>query len=186
MNGKLYIISAPSGAGKTTIINQILKKLPNLKFSISFTTRKKRINEVDGVDYYFIEKNKFEKMINQNELLEWAKVHNNYYGTPKKYIYDNINKGFNVLLDIDVQGADQVRKIHKDGIFIFIAPPTMEELEKRLKARKTENSNTLAERLKNAKQEMEYKDKYDYVVINDIIENAVSEIIKIICKTQSL
>lgn len=182
MKGKLFIISAPSGAGKTTIINEILKKIPELKFSVSYTTRPKRPNETEGIDYYYTTTDKFEKMIENNELLEWAKVHNNYYGTPKKNIFDNINSGYNVLLDIDVQGADQVREQHHNGIFIFISPPSLEDLEKRLKSRKTENENTIAERLKNSRKEMTYKDKYDYIVINDVIENAVKAVLDIISK----
>lgn len=178
--GKLIVISAPSGAGKSTICKELLKKFDNLFFSVSVTTREKRINEIEGKDYYFISEPEFKKMIQNDELLEWAMVHHHYYGTPKKFIIDKINSCKNVLLDIDVQGAEQVRKKFPDAIFIFIIPPSMEELENRLRNRKTETEEVIQERLKNARKELEYKNKYDYVIINSDINKAVQEIIDII------
>ncbi|HOL48198.1 MAG TPA: guanylate kinase [bacterium] len=180
MKGKLIVISAPSGAGKSTICDELLKRVDNIIFSISVTTRPCRTNEIDGVDYFFISEKEFKEMIEKNELLEWAKVHNNYYGTPKDFVIKNLEAGKDVLLDIDVQGAEQVRQKTNDAIFIFIMAPSLEELERRLRNRKTDSEESIQRRLANAKKELEYKDKYDYIIINDIVEKAVNEIIEII------
>jgi guanylate kinase len=178
--GKIFVISAPSGAGKSTIIKRILKDLKNLKFSVSMTTRSPRPGEIDGVDYRFVNKDYFKKLIDNNELLEWAEVHNNYYGTPKKPVIEFAEQGYDVLLDIDVQGAMQVKPKLQESILIFIVPPSLEELEKRLRGRKTDNDEVIRIRLKNAEKELQYKHKYNHIIVNDELENAVSELKKVI------
>lgn len=178
--GKIFVISAPSGSGKTTVIKKLLKKLKTLYFSISFTTRKKRKGEMEGKDYYFISEDKFKKMIKNKELLEWANVHNNFYGTGKNEILKRIKKGQNVLLDIDIQGSIKIKKKYPESIHIFLLPPSYEELEKRLRGRGDLNEKNIKIRLKNAKKEIKKWKNYDYIVLNDNVKNAVDLISSII------
>ncbi len=174
--GLLIVISGPSGAGKGTICRHWLDKYPDFILSISATTRKARHNERDGINYFFKSHDEFISMIENNEFLEYAKVYDNYYGTPKKYVEDQLLSGKDVVLEIDIQGALQVKKSFKEGIFIFIAPPSMDELKKRIVGRGTENPDMIAKRFKSAFDELRYMEKYNYVVVNDTVEEAVEKI----------
>ncbi len=178
--GKVIVISAPSGTGKTTICKELLKNIKNLKYSISTTTRPKRAGEKDGFDYFFVSEKEFKSLIKENYFVEWQKVHNYYYGTSKEFLEKTLNSGFHCLLDIDVKGGCNLMKQYPDGIFIFLAPPSLNELEKRLKQRGTENEKDLKVRLKNAEKEMKYKKYYDYVVINNKLDETVNKIVEII------
>lgn len=178
--GNLIIFSAPSGAGKTTIVKEILASFPTMIFSISATTRKPRPGEKDGVDYFFLDKDKFEELIKNDELLEYEKIYDYYYGTLKKFILDNINNGLNILMDIDVKGALNVKKKYPQATIIFIAPPSIEELEKRLINRGSDTPEEIKKRISRAKEELEYMDKFDYVIINDDLNIAKEEAKKII------
>ena len=181
MAGKLFVLSGPSGVGKGTVRDTILKdESINLVFSISMTTRSPRDGEINGVHYYFVSKEFFEEEIKKDEFLEYAKFVNNYYGTPKKEIKKLLDQGKNVLLEIEVQGAKQVMKKCPKAITIFMMPPSFEELEKRIRGRRSEPEEIVQERLSKAKSEMLEKVKYKDVVLNDTVQNASSAIIKII------
>lgn len=173
--GLIFIISAPSGTGKTTVIKNFLKKHKHdFVLSISVTTRKPRINEKNGKDYYFISKEKFKEYIKKDKFLEYAKILNNYYGTLKSTVLKSINRGFNVIMDIDVQGAAKIReKIYK-CITIFLKPPSLEELKSRLFKRKTETKTEALRRIKLAKKELKEQKKYDYIIINKDIKDTVA------------
>jgi len=149
--GSLFIVSAPSGAGKTTICKKIMKTMDNVKTSVSHTTRKPRLGEVDGEDYLFISEKKFRGMIQKGEFVEWAEVHGNLYGTSRKRLEKIVNNGFDVILDIDTQGAEQIRKTYGSGVFIFILPPSMSELRDRLEKRMSNTKEDMERRLKRAK-----------------------------------
>ena len=176
MTGKLYVISGPSGVGKGTLRENALKNKKNLVYSISCTTRNPREGEIDGIHYRFISHEKFEEGIKQNLFLEYAHVHSDYYGTLKQDVINELNLGHDVLLEIDVQGALQVREKIPEAILIFVAPPSVEVLEKRLRDRHTESEESLKLRLSNAVKELELKNKYDYVIINDNLEIASKEL----------
>ncbi len=177
-NGNLFIISAPSGTGKTTILKKIIAEMANVAFSVSHTTRAPRPGEQEGVDYFFIDKDTFTDMRQQDLFLEWAEVHGNLYGTSSRAVADVTEQGLDLILDIDVQGARQVKKkLGAKGVFIFIAPPSLEELASRLAGRSTETEAVIATRLQNAKQEMKSITQYDYIIVNDTIAEAV-EILK--------
>ena len=185
-NPPLFIISAPSGAGKTTIFKQAQQLLSNLVFSVSYTTREPRENEQDGVDYFFVTEEDFLQKIKENEFLEWAQVHNNYYGTSRTHINDAWKAGRIVVLDIDVQGATQLMdQSDLDTVFIFIKPPSLNDLQRRLNNRGTENKESLKTRLKNAEWELTFEDRYDYVIINDKIDQSVLEFLKIILENST-
>ncbi|MHC1750403.1 MAG: guanylate kinase [Cellulosilyticaceae bacterium] len=173
--GLKIIISGPSGSGKGTIVKKLIEK-ENFVVSVSVTTRTPRTGEENGVHYFFKSKDEFEKMIAQNELLEYAKFCENYYGTPKAFIDNTIKTGKDVILEIEVQGALQVKSIYPDAIFVFIMPPTAEELQKRLIGRGTETKEVIAKRLERAKDELQLYKEYDYIVINDTVEQAVLNI----------
>lgn len=174
---KLIVISAPSGAGKTTLCHKLLKEFPNLTLSISSTTRKPRGHEKDGVDYFFISKDQFQEMINKSRFAEWAVVHENYYGTSKDVIEKAIQQKKSVLLDIDVQGADSLRKAYSDICHtFFIAPPSLQELETRLRQRGTDNEQTIQKRIQNAKNEMQKSTTFEHVIVNDSLERAYEEL----------
>lgn len=181
--GKLIIISAPSGTGKSTVIHEILRRHPEFEFSVSATTRPIREKEVDGVDYFFITRKEFERKIAGDEFLEWAEYVGNYYGTPKDMITKHIGSGKIVILDIEVQGALQVMQKVPSAISVFIVPPSMEELEKRLRGRGTDSEEKLRARLKQAGLEMTKKEHYKHIVVNDTPERAALEIEDIISKT---
>jgi guanylate kinase len=171
--GILFIISAPSGSGKTTLCNRLVESIEGLYRSISMTTRPPRTGERDGMDYIFIEKQEFLKRQKRKEFLEWANVFGEYYGTPKKYISHMLNKGSDVLLSIDVQGAMKIKRLHMEACYIFILPPSMKMLKERLMNRSTDTSKAIRERLRIAKKELSYCHKYDYVLINNRIESAL-------------
>ncbi|HHF09349.1 MAG TPA: guanylate kinase [Candidatus Atribacteria bacterium] len=180
MAGILFVVSGPSGVGKSTIRKEVIRKCPGLKYSISCTTRPPREGEIDGVDYLFVDLPTFEKMKQQGEFLEWAKVHGNYYGTPRKPIEEWLKKGEDVILEIDVQGAKQVKKNFEGGVFIFIAPPSLKTLEERLKRRNTDREDEILLRMTNARIEMQCISDYDYLVVNDQLEEAVNKLLAII------
>jgi guanylate kinase len=182
--GKIFIVSAPSGAGKTTILKRIINEIPNLYFAVSVTTRKPRPGEVDGVDYHFVSVEDVLEMFRKKELLEWAMVHGNFYGTPVREIEDKINNGKNVIVDVDVKGFVRIKKFYPEAISIFILPPSEEELKRRLlkRAGKEEFDEELKERFRKSTYEMTFKDLYDYVVVNDDLEKACKEVKEIILK----
>lgn len=181
MNKKLFVISGCSGVGKGTVINEFMERnSDDFILSVSCTTRNPRPNETDGVNYFFISKEEFEQNIKDGKFLEYANFAGNYYGTKKKYIQQKMDEGYNVLLEIDTQGALQVKEKMPESILIFIAPPSVEELEHRLRGRHTEDEETIQKRLAQVKIELERSQKYDYTVINDNIERAVEEIESIV------
>jgi len=178
--GFLLVISGPSGSGKGTVSQALLKRNRNIVFSISATTRKRRLGEKDGVNYFFVDEEKFQQMVENNEFLEHALVHNNYYGTPREFVLEEIEKGEIVLLEIDVQGAMQVKKNYKNVVFVFLLPPTMDELKNRIIKRGTETKEDIERRFRNAFQELDFVGEYDYFVVNDKVESAVEDIEAII------
>lgn len=177
--GLLIVVSGPSGAGKGTICKALLKRR-DIDVSVSATTREPREGEIDGENYHFLTKDKFEEKIENDEFLEYAKVYDNYYGTPKEYVLEKISRGEDVLLEIDIQGALQVREKYPEGIFVFILPPSMEELKARIINRGSETKESLEKRFSSAYGEIKYLKKYDYFIINDIIEDATDTLISII------
>ena len=182
-NNIMVILSSPSGAGKTTISKKIQQKYQNFKISVSHTTRKPRPNEVEGIDYYFINENDFENMIKKNEFYEYAKIFGNYYGTSKDSVINLLNNKNDVLFDIDWQGTQQLSKFKELNLLkIFILPPSKEELKKRLIQRNQDKPNVVEERLKAYDSDSAHKKDYDFVVINDNLENCFKEVEKIILK----
>ena len=173
---RLFVIAAPSGAGKTTLVKRLVANHPDLRFSISYTTRKKRRTEVDGVDYLFVDTATFEKKRAEGELLEYAEVFDNYYATSRSQVEKHLAEGHNVLLEIDWQGARQVRKAMPECVTIFVLPPSVEELERRLRDRRTDNPEVIARRLRDALSDMSHWDEFDYVIINDKLEQAVTDL----------
>jgi guanylate kinase len=173
--GKIFAISAPSGTGKTTIVKRVLKEIPDLVYSVSATTRKKRSSEYSEIDYFFITEKEFLEKIENNEFVEWEKVYDYYYGTFKYFIDENINRGKNVIAEVDVKGALSLKKIYPEAILIFLAPPSLNELIDRLMKRKTETETDLQKRIERAKMELSQKDKFDYLIINKDLEIALSE-----------
>ena len=179
----MIVLSSPSGAGKTTISKKIQQKFSNFKISISHTTRKPRANEVDSVDYFFITKDEFEKKIKNNEFYEFAKIFDNYYGTSKKSVNDLQDKNFNILFDIDWQGTNQLSKYKELNLVkIFILPPNKDELKKRLIDRNKGNADSIDKRLSSYDEDKHHWNEYDYILINDNLENCFSQIEKIIKK----
>ena len=178
--GLLILISGPSGTGKGTVCDLLRKNHPEISYSISATTRQPRPGEQDGVNYYFYDKEKFQQMIDAGELLEWAEVYGNYYGTPKQKVLDRLNAGEDILLEIDTQGALNVMKAMPEGLFIFLLPPSLEELANRLKGRGTETEESLQRRLGAAVDEIKIAHNYRYVVVNDKVEAAEKAIAGII------
>lgn len=176
-NQKIFVISSPSGGGKTSIVKSILKEFPEIKFSVSLTTRPKRNNEIDGVDYSFVSEKDFLQKIENNELIEWERFYDYYYGTPKEFIIKTLENGKSVLLELDVKGALSVKKLFPESILIFIDVPSFEELVERLKKRKTESEEDLIKRIDRAKMELSFKDKFDYIFINKDL-NEVTEKVK--------
>lgn len=182
--GRLFIISAPSGTGKSTVIQKIMEMRSDLYFSVSATTRPPRAGEINGSSYLFMSHDRFLGLIRQNELLEYAEYIGNYYGTPKKPIIEHINRGNDIILDIDVQGCKQVKKVMPEAVTIFLIPPSLEELERRLRSRGTDADEKILKRLIRAKDELSEKGSYDYIVVNDSVEKAAAEIISIMDRQQ--
>ena len=174
--GLLIVISGASGTGKGTVCKKLLADLPKVAYSISATTRTPRPGEVDGREYYFLSVEEFKTWIAEEKFLEYANVYGNFYGTPLNKIEERLNRGEDILLEIDVQGALNVKKKCPDGIYIFLLPPSLDELKRRIEGRGTENPESLSRRLKNAVAEIKIGLQYDYVVVNDTIDNAAAQI----------
>lgn len=184
---KLYVITGPSGVGKGTVLNKFFEKNKgDIIYSVSATTRKPREGEKHGVNYFFITKEEFEKEIENNEFLEWAKYSDNYYGTKKEFVLNSLKNGVSVILEIEAQGAKKVMQEHPECVSIFIMPPNMEELEKRLRGRKTESEDMILKRLNIVKSELEEAKNYKYIVINDKVEKAFSTLQEIYEKERML
>ncbi|MCQ2551201.1 MAG: guanylate kinase [Clostridia bacterium] len=173
--GKLFVVSGPSGAGKGTICKRIIEEIkePKVELSISMATREPREGEIDGVHYFFTSKENFEEMIKAGGFLEYAKVYGNYYGTPKEKVVEKLSQGVDVILEIDIQGALNVKKAYEQAVLIFVVPPSMEVLRGRLEGRGTDSIETINMRLAETLKELTYMDQYDYVVVNDDLEEAV-------------
>lgn len=174
--GLLTVISGPSGCGKNSVINELMKRRKNCFLSISCTSRNPRGNEQNGVEYYFLTREEFEKEISNDAFLEYAEYTGNYYGTPKKYIQQHLNNGEDVILEIEIQGALKIKEKINDAVFIFIMPPSMEELRRRLEGRNTDDASKIDARFKRAYTEINEVSKYNYVVVNDEIINAANKI----------
>ena len=175
-NARLFVFAAPSGAGKTTLVKAMVERNPGLKFSISYTTREKRVTEVEGQDYFFVSEDAFEDLKSKGELLEYALVFNNHYGTSRSQVEEHLANGDHVILEIDWQGAQQVRQAKPDCVTIFFLPPSREELERRLRDRKTDTDSVIQRRLDDALSDMSHWQEFDYVIINDDLEHAVTEL----------
>jgi guanylate kinase len=178
--GSLIVVSAPSGAGKSSLAGRVLKRIEDLRFSISYTTREPRGSEQDGVDYYFVDEDQFSAMRERDEFLECAEVHGYLYGTHEKPVEDLLSQGLDVMLDIDVQGAEQVRRRVPEAILIFILPPSCEVLEARLRARNLNSPADIERRLRNAAIEVQLYERFDYVVLNDDLDRALAQLEAII------
>lgn len=183
-----FVISAPSGAGKTSICKEVKSIIPNLAYSVSYTTRAKRRGEKESEDYFYVSSETFRNMINEGEFLEWAQVHGHYYGTSKSFVLDKINHGLDCLFDIDTCGAKSLKKIFPDGIFVFIAAPSFDELKSRLSKRQTEDYEQIRLRTEKAFFEIQAFEEYQYLIINKDFSQAVEELKSIIiaerCKTR--
>ena len=179
-NGILIIFSGPSGSGKDTVLNKLISGIEDIKVSVSMTTREKREGEIDGTHYYFVSREYFEKKVSEDKMLENAEYNGNLYGTPKAPVDEMLKSGKAVILEIEVQGAEKIRKLYPDVISIFLMPPSMRVLEERLRGRGTDDEETINHRLVIAREEIKRAPEYDYVVINDTIENAVAGIETII------
>lgn len=173
--GLLIVLSGPSGAGKGTICSRLRAEMPNLTYSVSMTTRQPRVGEVEGVNYFFRDKEEFEELLKEDAFLEYAKVYDNYYGTPKKHVMDLLNQGKSVLLEIDIQGAMQVKERYSDAIFIYIVPPSLTELSARLRGRATDSEEVIDKRLSLACSELALAHRYDYIVVNDDLDEATEK-----------
>jgi guanylate kinase len=177
--GSLLVITAPSGAGKSTLVKRLREAIEDVAFSISYTTRHPRVGEEHGREYFFVSVEEFEQMQQDNQFLEWAKVHSNYYGTSRKTIEQALASGKDIILDIDVQGAEQIKKAMPQAISIFIMPPSFDELSERLRTRNTDKSEVIERRLKEASKEVSHCPKFDYIIINDDLQAATEALIAI-------
>jgi len=172
--GKLFIISAPSGAGKSTVLSRVMAQLPGVAFSVSHTTRMPRKGEQDGREYHFVDRTTFTEMIEQGNFLEYADVHGNYYGTSRLAVQEQLEQGLDVILDIDVQGAKIIRDAKEmDAVFVFLTPPDLTELERRLRGRGLDSDETIVQRLKNAHTELRSLGDFDYLIVNEELDEAV-------------
>lgn len=178
--GILIVFSGPSGCGKGTVLKELIDKDDNVFLSVSATTRSPREGEINGKNYYFLTKEEFEEQISNDGMLEYAKYCENFYGTPKAPVLERIEKGQNVILEIEVQGAMKVKEKQKDAVLVFLMPPSMEELERRLVDRQTEDIETITKRLNTAKEEIAHKDEYDYTIVNNTVSDAVADLEAII------
>ena len=174
--GRLFVITAPSGAGKTSLVRALMQREPSLEFSISCTTRRQRANEVHGEDYYFVDTPEFMRMVEADEFLEFAKVFDNHYGTPRRQVEEALEAGRNLILEIDWQGAQQVRHVMPECVSIFILPPSRTELERRLRGRGTDSEEVIQRRLADAVSDMKHWNEFAYVVVNDDFDRAVDEL----------
>lgn len=181
--GKLFVFAAPSGAGKTTLVNALLENHPELRFSISYTTREPRSNEANEVDYLFVSEDEFMQLRDQGEMLEYAEVFDNYYATSRSQVDKHLSEGHNVILEIDWQGAAQVRSSMPECISIFILPPSLEELGRRLRDRRTDSADVIERRLRDAVSDMSHWDEFDHVIINDKLEQAVADLEEVLAGT---
>ena len=177
--GILLVLSGPSGAGKGTLCKNLLEMREDLAYSVSCTTRAPRKGEVDGENYFFVTRERFEEMIEKNELLEYAEVYGNYYGTPRPYVLEQIKAGHDIVLEIDPQGALQIKKRYPNGVYVFIVPPSLDELTKRIYKRGTDAEDVIKKRLSAATSELAYATRYDYIVINDEIDKATTKVSRI-------
>lgn len=182
-SARLFVLAAPSGAGKTTLVKELVKRNPRLTFSVSYTTREKRSNETEGEDYFFVTRERFLQLEQQGELLECARVFDNHYGTGRAQVEARLAEGHDVILEIDWQGARQVRRSKPDCASIFILPPSLDELERRLRDRRTDSEVVIARRLADAIGDISHWNEFDYVIINDDLRKAVLELESIICDT---
>lgn len=181
MSGKMIVICAPSGTGKSTLISRLKADIPALEWSVSCTTRGMRPGEVNGKDYHFISTEDFKNQIEEGQFIEWAQVHSNFYGTSRKFVDEGLRQGRKMLFDLDVQGADAMKKVYgKEAHVIFIEPPSVDELEKRLRARGTDSESVIQERLANARKELSRKNDYDYLILNDDVEKAYGQFKRIV------
>mgnify|MGYP000925371482 CR=1 FL=1 len=178
--GNLIVLSGPSGVGKGTVLRRLLKDYKDIEYSISATTRPGRKGEIHGKDYFFLSEEEFFQMVDNNQFIEWAKVHNNYYGTPREYVEKTLQDGRDIILEIDIQGARKVRETYPEAVYVFLLPPSFSELEKRLNKRGTEDEKTKELRLKNAREELKELVNYDYQIINEDLEEAVEQLKAII------
>ena len=180
MPGTLFIVTAPSGAGKTTLVSGLLERDPLVRLSVSYTTRAPRTGEVNGQHYHFIDVQGFRALRDKGEFLEWAEVHSNYYGTPKRWLEEQIRAGRDILLEIDWQGAQQVRKVFPKAVGVFILPPSVEELERRLRGRGTDSEDVIARRVLGARGEMRHVAEFDYVIINEDLPAALEDLVAVV------
>ncbi len=176
----IVVISAPSGAGKTTLCKRLLQSSPSFICSVSFTTRPPRKNEIEGVDYYFVSREEFQKMVDARKFVEWAEVHGQLYGTSANLLNKAIEAEKDVVLEVDVEGGTQIKKNYPQAVLTFLLPPSWQELEKRLRSRRTEDYERVKERIKQAKKEIDYAPYYDYLIINDDINRALDDLTAII------
>ncbi len=186
--GLLFVVSAPSGAGKTSLCKAVTASLENLTHSVSYSTRKPRNGEIDGRDYYFVSQERFQEMIRAGDFAEWAEVHSNLYGTSRRVLDDVISKGVDVVLDIDTQGAKQIKKKFDTAVFIFIMPPSLDILEERLRNRKSDQEEEIRRRMSRAREEIKDYGMYDYIVVNRDFDRALAELHSIVvaerCRTR--
>lgn len=181
MSGILFIVSGPSGVGKTVLCNKILEIFQQeLRYSISATTRLPRAQEKDGQEYFFYSRQQFEEGVTNNLFAEWAMVHDNYYGTPKSFLDENLDRGQHILLNIDVQGALKIKKCYSNAVLIFILPPSLEVLKKRLKNRNIDSEEALKKRMRNARKELEFQREYTHSLVNDSLDDAVVQLANLV------
>jgi guanylate kinase len=173
MRANVYIVSAPSGSGKTTLLQHLLRTFKDLKFSVSYTTRQPRLGEKNGVDYFFTDRNSFLRMVDEGEFLEWTEYHGQLYGTARAFVEEQIDAGRDVILDIDVHGARDVKAKIGEAIAVFVLPPSFAELERRLRARMQESDESIFRRLEIAKAEIRFYRDYNYIIVNDVLEESI-------------
>lgn len=177
--GRLFVVSGPSGVGKGTVVTEVLKRLPNLRRAVTYTTRQPRPGEVQGKDYHFVSREEFERLKEQGAFLEWAEVYGNFYGSPRHEVEQILSSGQDVVLVLDVQGALAVKRQIPDAVLIFLEPPSLEELRRRLEMRGTDPPEVIERRMAKAQWEMEQASKFDHIVLNDELERAVNELVKL-------